>query len=317
MEKRRMTDPDSNGLERVSCMLCGSDGARTVWASNIGGDDGDARLEEFDYTYASVSLGVQRHHRVVRCVDCGLIYVSPRPTQTGGADVYRRLRDERYASLRAERVEHFEHDVAELEAFGPKGPVLDIGCGSGYFLEAARNRGWDPVRGVELNSWMVELGREAGLEINGGQLREQRYPDNTFQLVSLWDVIEHMNDPLAELAEVHRVMRSGGLLVLLVPDAESFWARLLGERWWAVIRMHLFYFTRETVTRLLERSGFRVEFVGTYPKRARLGYLNNLFRDQPPIHRSVGAVLDATGLGRLEIAVDPRDQMKIVARRAD
>jgi len=312
-----MADPDSNGLEQVDCLLCGSDEARTVWASNIGADDGDPRLEEFDYTYASVSLGVQRHHRIVRCVRCGLIYVSPRPTQVGGADVYRRLRDERYASLRAERVEHFEHDLAELERFGGPGPVLDVGCGSGYFLEAARNRGWDPVRGVELNSWMVDLGREAGLEISAGQLREQGYPGNFFQLVSFWDVIEHMNDPLVELAEVRRIMRPGGLLVLLVPDAESFWARLLGERWWAVIRMHLYYFTRETVTRLLERSGFRVERVGTYPKRARLGYLNNLFRDQPLIHRTAGTVLDATGLGKLEIAVDPRDQMNIVARRID
>ncbi len=309
-----MTDPE-NGLEQVHCMLCGSREARTVWQSNLQRGDADPRLEEFDYTYASVSLGVQRHHRIVRCVRCGLVYVSPRPTQAGGAGIYRRLRDERYASLREERVEHFEHDLMELEEHGPPGPVLDVGCGSGYFLEAARRRGWDPARGVELNSWMVELGREAGLEISGGQLRDQGYPDGIFQLVSFWDVIEHMNDPLAELAEAHRIMRPGALLVLLVPDAESFWARLLGERWWAVIRMHLYYFTRETVTRLLEKSGFRVEQVGTYPKRAKLAYLNNLFRDQPLVHRTVGSVLDATGLGRMEIAVDPRDQMKIVARR--
>lgn len=309
-----MANPD-NGLEHVVCMLCGSGEARTVWASNIGDQRVDQRLEEFDYTYASVSLGIQRHHRIVRCVRCGLVYVSPRPTQTGGVEIYRRLRDERYASLRKERVTHFEHDIEELEAYCPRGPVLDVGCGSGYFLEAAARRGWGPVRGVELNDWMVELGREAGLEISGGQLREQGYPDESFQLVCFWDVIEHMNDPLAELAEAYRILRPGGLLVMLVPDAESFWARLLGERWWAVIRMHLYYFTRETSTRFLEKGGFRVERVGSYPKRARMGYLNNLFRDQPLVHRTFGTLLDATGLGRLEIAVDPRDQMKIFARR--
>lgn len=311
-----MTDPE-NGLEHVDCILCGSGDARTVWSSNVDGHLDDPQLEEFDYTYASVSLGIQRHHRIVRCVRCGLIYVSPRPTQAGGAGIYRRLRDERYASLREERVEHFERDLAELEQYGPTGPALDVGCGSGYFLEAARRRGWDPVRGVELNSWMVDLGREAGLEIAGGQLRDQGFPDGFFQLVSFWDVIEHMNDPAAELAEAYRILRPGGLLVLLVPDAESFWARILGERWWAVIRMHLFYFTRESATRLLEQSGFRVELVGTYPKRAKLGYLNNLFRDQPLIHRTVGSILDLTRLGRMEIAVDPRDQMKIIARRVD
>lgn len=311
-----MTDPE-NSLEQVHCMLCGSGEARTVWPSNVDGHHTDPQLEEFDYTYASVSLGIQRHHCIVRCVRCGLIYVSPRPTQAGGAGIYRRLRDERYASLREERVEHFEHDLAELEQFGPRGPVLDVGCGSGYFLDAARRRGWDPAQGVELNSWMVELGHEAGLDIAGGQLRDQNYPEGFFQLVSFWDVIEHMNDPLAELAEARRILRPGGLLVLLVPDAASFWARILGERWWAVIRMHLFYFTGETVTRMLEQCGFRVERVGTYPKRAKLGYLNNLFRDQPLIHRTLGALLDATRLSRVEIAVDPRDQMKIIARRAD
>lgn len=309
-----MTDPDGN-LEQVSCMLCGSGETRTVWASNLGPQGVDPQLEEFDYTYASVSLGVQRHHRIVRCVRCGLIYVSPRPTQTGGAEIYRRLRDERYASLREERVTHFEHDLEELEAWCDRGPVLDVGCGSGYFLEAAARRGWGPAQGVELNSWMVELGRAAGLEISAGQLREQRYPDQSFQLVCFWDVIEHMNDPAVELAEAFRILRPGGMLVLLVPDGESFWARLLGERWWAVIRMHLYYFTRATATRFLEQGGFQVEQVGTYPKRARLGYLNNLFRDQPLIHRTMGAILKITGLGKLEIAVDPRDQMKIFARR--
>ncbi len=311
-----MSDPESNGLEHVDCLLCGSQQARTVWASNIGDQDGDPQLEEFDYTYASVSLGVQRHYRIVRCVNCDLIYVSPRPTQQGGAAVYRRLRDERYASLREERVTHFELDIEDLEAYGPKGPVLDVGCGSGYFLEAAARRGWGPVQGVELNSWMVDMGRESGLEIREGQLREQGYEDESFQLIGFWDVIEHTNNPLAELAEAHRILRPGGLLVLLVPDAESFWARVLGERWWAVIRMHLFYFTLETATRMLQQSGFQVEHVGSYPKRAKLAYLNNLFRDQPLLHRTLGAILDFTRLGRLEIAVDPRDQMKIIARRA-
>lgn len=313
--QRASTAPDL-GLEHFPCLLCGGRRARTLWPANLGGGDLASEAEEFDYSYASVTVGVKRHHRIVRCCACGLIYVTPRPTREAGEAIYARLRDERYASLRAERVEHFERDVRQIEGMSRRGPLLDVGCGSGYFLEAASARGWRPAVGVELNRWMVELGREAGLDIREASLGQCRFPAGSFQVISFWDVLEHTSDPLAELREARRVIRPGGLLVLLLPDASSFWARFLRERWWAVIRMHLYYFTPATLARLLEMAGWRIEHRTTHPKEARLEYLANLLQHQPSLHRLAAGFLRRSGLGRRVLAVDPRDQMKVYARPA-
>jgi SAM-dependent methyltransferase len=95
--------------------------------------------------------------------------------------------------------------------------------------------------------------------VHTGTLESQEFPDQAFDVVTMWEVIEHLPDPRTTLAEVWRILRPGGRLVLSTPDAGSLAARLSGRRWlgWRKVPEHVFFFDRTNLDRLLDQSGFR------------------------------------------------------------
>jgi SAM-dependent methyltransferase len=139
------------------------------------------------------------------------------------------------------------------------GKLLDVGAATGFFVEQARAVGWDAT-GVEPSEWAAEYARnELGVDVQTGTLESMQFPDGAFDVVTLWEVIEHLQDPRLTLAEIRRILRPGGRLVLSTPDAGSRAARLSGRRWlgWRKVPEHLFFFDRANLDRLLGRAGFK------------------------------------------------------------
>jgi SAM-dependent methyltransferase len=148
--------------------------------------------------------------------------------------------------------------VAEMKPSG--GRLLDVGCATGVFLNGMRRTGKWEVFGVEPNASAADYARRRfGIEVHTGMLREAGYPDEHFDVVSLWHVIEHVLEPVADLREVRRILKPNGLLVLTTPNLDSFDARLFG-RFWAGLETprHLFVFSLSTLTRLLSGLGFEL-----------------------------------------------------------
>ena len=113
--------------------------------------------------------------------------------------------------------------------------------------------------GCEPNKWLCEWGRKTyGLDIKPGTHFEQHYPDATFDVVTVWDVLEHAADPTAFLTECRRIMKPGGLLIVNYPDIDSWIAKRMGRRWPMLISVHLYFFTPKTLTDILRRTGFDV-----------------------------------------------------------
>ena len=138
-----------------------------------------------------------------------------------------------------------------------KGRMLDVGCGDGSIVKLAQDLGWD-AEGVDFDPQAVDAARRKGLSVRTGSLSHQHYPEDSFDLVLMSHVIEHVHDPLATLAEIRRILRAGGTLVLTTPNAGSWGHRRFGS---AFVHLdpprHLQIFNGSNLAALIRRSGFR------------------------------------------------------------
>jgi len=141
-------------------------------------------------------------------------------------------------------------------AVSEKGRMLDVGCGDGSVLKLAQELGWN-AEGVDFDARAVGTARRKGLSVRLGRLAEQRYPDESFDLVLMQHVIEHVHDPLATLREVRRVLRKSGTLVLTTPNTASWGSRHFGSSWIPLDPpRHLQIFNKHNLTVLAQRAAF-------------------------------------------------------------
>jgi SAM-dependent methyltransferase len=170
-------------------------------------------------------LVTKRGWDVVRCRGCGLVYVSPPPSHEELEALYS-AGDYHAALDEAERRRYFARRLRQVEALAcdrtaeggcATRRLLDVGCSKGHFLELAQASGWQAV-GVELNPRAVEEARARGLDVRHGELPGLAFADASFDVVTLFDVIEHTAAPRALLAACHKALRPGGLLVVTTPD---------------------------------------------------------------------------------------------------
>ncbi len=192
--------------------------------------------------------------------------------------------------------------------------MCDIGCWTGSFLVAAAERGWDTV-GFEPSQWASARARDRGIDVCTEEFADAELKAGSCRLVVMGDVLEHLIAPGEALDAAHRWLEPGGLLYLTVPDAGSPLARAMGRRWWSVLPMHVQYFTRSSMGRLLEDHGFSIRRVATHAKvfSARY-YAERLGGYHPVLERAAVGVVDAVGGERL-VAPNFGDRMQVVAAR--
>ncbi len=148
--------------------------------------------------------------------------------------------------------------LSELDDFRQLNRILDAGCGSGFFLDEAQKNGWKAF-GSEYDPVTVEQCRDRGMIMCSGQLEENSFPKNNFDVITSFEVIEHLADPLKELKLFHRFLRPGGILYLTTPNFNSIGKTIAGSDWSVVnYPEHLNYFTPATLHKALGIAGFQV-----------------------------------------------------------
>ncbi len=213
----------------------------------------------------------------------------------------------------------FDRVLRHLERYVKSGTLLDVGAGPGFLVSVAVRRGWH-ASGLELNEWAAEHARnELGVDVRAGELVEQAYPDDAFDAVTLLDIIEHVPDPDSMLAEVARIVRPGGAVALLTPDAGSFVSRLLGHRWPEVRRPgeHTVLFSVDGLSRALARHGMVASGWHSIGKEAPLATLvADISRLAPSWTTRVRDMVAHRPIGRRVVELDPRTKFVLYARKA-
>lgn len=214
--------------------------------------------------------------RVVRCRGCGLMRTDPRPTLASigfyyPADYrpYLTTRVSAAAPLRKSdtagrfrrAVRRLLHPVAMELPSGEPGRMLEIGCGSGAFMHAMAQKGWQ-VEGLEPSPDAGAAARALGYPVQIGQLETAHEPSAPYDLIVGWMVLEHLHEPIAALEKLGRWSASGAWLVASVPDAGAWERKLFGDAWYALhLPGHLFHYTPRTIGAILARAGWRLERV--------------------------------------------------------
>lgn len=284
-------------LESVPCNLCGADDYEVIYPPRYE----LAKPEEITSTFRSSGDEVLLD-QLVQCKRCGLQYLNPRLRSDVVIEGYSSGSDEMFVSQAAGRERTFAKSLRMIERLRPmRGRLLDVGTAGGSFLAVAKKAGWD-VAGCEPNRWMCEWASEHyGLPVVPGTIFDMKLAPNSFDVVTLWDVLEHTPDPNATLRECRRVLEPNGMLVVNYPDIESLVSHLMGRKWVFLLSVHLYYFTGKTLPRMLEELGFRVVRRRHHWQTLELGYV--LFRMEAylkPLARALGWLIKRVGLAQLQ-----------------
>jgi SAM-dependent methyltransferase len=263
--------------------------------------------------YSCTSFGHGQHPPIWGCRTCRLLFQWPMPAADDLLEAYQAVEDPLYVGERDNRYLTFRRVLAEL---GPSRSrrLLDVGAYCGYFVDVARQAGFR-AEGAELSSWAVARARELGLTMHNQTVGERAATGDRYDVLTMWDVVEHLEDPRAELEAAFRLLEPGGRLHLATIDVGSRTARIMGRRWPWLMDMHLYYFDRATITTLLEQAGFHVERIGHYTHVVSVDYLLRKIGAAAAPARPVAEALRGLVPGRWRVPVNLGDNMHVVARR--
>lgn len=220
---------------------------------------------------------------IAKCAECGLCFLDPMPSPEEIRSYYAKGQfADSYAGeyvMGEVAARNFADDrLARIETLlGRPGKILDIGAAQGAFLALARNRGW-AVEGIELDSAAAEKARSRHqLQLHTRDLHEIGFPNAAFDAVHMSHVLEHLLDPKATLAEIHRILRPGGVVVIEVPNElgdlfTSIQTTVLRRPQlpYEVPEPHTFFFSARTLSRLVSAAGFKSVDVRTLRRNAEV-----------------------------------------------
>jgi SAM-dependent methyltransferase len=250
---------DASLVEEVNCAFCKSDQKQTVLEKNL--------------------------LRIVICNKCGLWYTDRRWNAEGIRRYYQEAyftggvdgAFKNYIGETEEKLIDFKLKYQQLKPFKEFGTLLDVGCATGVSLLAAAELGYEP-EGLEPSEWAVK-NNPTSFTIHNTLLTDFQ-TSNTYDVISMWDVIEHFSDPDAVFQKLNDLLKPNGLVIFTYPNPSSWPAKLMGKRWWVLVPdEHLFFYPESLLIEWIGRFGFRCV---SQPNEARYLTLGKLMQKLMP-----------------------------------
>ena len=277
--------------------------------------------------YAVVyNAGRAQVHQIVSCLECGLMYAFPLAREN--LETYSVTAGEQEplseASPEVRRGINKLPDYAKIESvlrelMPDRGHVVEVGAYSGILLQYFRDREWR-VTGIEPDGRAVEFARNAyQLDIRNGTLLTSDLEDGSADAVVMLHVIEHMDDPAANVRAIVRLLREDGIFVVETPSYDTLSYRILGRRERSLsCDGHVFFYTQATLTRLLSQCGFdiiRCDRVGRTMSISRLLWNIGVMSKSNAVQRVLQLISQKLALEGKHIYLNARDMIRIYARK--
>jgi len=296
--------------KKIECNLCGSNSYDTIYKSKI-------PEKPHDEKYLISESDVQKPSRLFRCNSCGLIFADQDRGIRYYMSQYAGMIDREYLEEEKGRRLASVKILKRIEKNKRQGKILDIGCANGFFLDEARRKKWDTC-GVEVSKWAVKYAREKlNLNITKGALRNTEFPDNSFDVIVMLNVLEHLPDPKFTLIEIRRILKNDGILYISTHDISSVMSKKLRAKWWGINRFYLYYFSKKTLEKMLDASGFKIK---RYNPHIRIFSINYWVKRLKVHNRLLSKILDFISrignLGKMQLKINLHDQLEVTAVKA-
>lgn len=262
-------------------------------------------------------------HTLYDCKKCDFTFVHPIPKNLAdiyGADYFKNdgAGSAGYTDYDKDKEpmrEVFELYLKKLEDLAPGKRIFDVGAATGYFLDIAKKEGWKTY-GSEISSYAAETARARGHEMTEGSITSGAQPK--VDAATLWDVLEHVDDPRAYLFALNRMLADNGMLAINTVDRSSVFARMLGSRWHLIVPPeHLYYYAPNNLTMLLDQAGFEVIEVKKIGKKFSPAYVFKTLAAWQgfALWERLARLSDGPTLRKLALPINLRDNVFVLARK--
>ncbi len=302
----------------VTCNFCGSAKYYLVYRRSKREKAKSAADDSSGTSYTISESHLEKPDKIVKCMGCRLVYAVPEISVDPIKKDYVDMVDTEYLEEEKGRRAQARIVLAKIAKFRRHGRMLDIGCGPGFFLDEAKRQDWEAT-GLDLSAWAKKYSKEKfNIDVFQGTLNEAVFPERSFDVVVMNDVIEHVEDPKALLIEIRRILKNNGLLCVSTPDIDSFLSRFLRARWWGINKYHLFYFSRKTIERFFEAVGFKRVRYFSYPRVFSLNYWAKRLKAYPAfVHAPMNFAARIGSLGGRLLKVTLHDQICVIAKKVE
>lgn len=264
---------------------------------------------------------------IVRCSNCSLAFVKNMPSD---ADLNSLYTDNFFIDGQKSPIDGFNLNgnptylnalkrLENIKRMGyDKGTLLDIGCATGIFLKAASS--FYDCTGLDVSEYATEFARNnLGINALCGNIFDINFESQSFDIVTMWDVIEHVRDPNRYIEKVSQIIKQGGLLVLSTGNIESLMFKIQRQNWHLLIPpLHLFYFNKASISTLLRRHGFKIINISHNGQYTNIGYIFNKLKRLHPSNKLAtfsDTIIKRLNLNKLNIYLNLYDVMTVYAIR--
>lgn len=269
----------------------------------------------------------KNNHKIYNCGNCDIAFVWPIP------DNLKTIYQESYFKNNAGEKKEFgyaDYDkdkepmkevfnlyLKKISGLANGKKIFDIGAATGYFLDLAKEKGWQ-TSGIEISEFAANEAKKRGHNVFCGNLPELDIKGK-YDVITMWDVLEHFDSPKKYLFAAFEMLNPDGLLVINTIDKNSWWAKVMGRRWQLIVPPeHLFYYSPKGLQYLLEQSGFEIKEMNKIGKKFSLAYIFKMLYNWQGLNiwKNMFDYFDKPFWRKFSIPINLRDNIFVIAVKA-